>query len=314
MTEAAEMKKFQVKNLLLCVSLLFSLVSRGQKNVHFTDAYVREHQDKFEVYIPEIHELANILVAISRVGQVDSNMVDMSSNYYQEVLRTFMPFSNHPIIDTINHHIISHTDVNSYWYYYALKMNACGYIFDHKGGIVNMGYIRHMGFNNVKDPIEKHRDLIADFAFKSNFRVFYKSHQSYYDSLIMLYRQLNPIDKMQRWLESHFGFAYGNYTVLFLLWSAAPMPRRNSGTIISNRPLCLCAQLITRKTAARNTMRCGNRGWFSLRLTITLSIPSPKNSEKRSARHLQGVINGCMMQTEVALGLMPIPKRSSMNT
>jgi hypothetical protein len=185
------------------------------KNTNFTSDYIRDHKGKFAVEIPEVHELANVLIAISKIGQLDSNMVDMTTPYHKEVLKWFLPYSNHPIVDTLNLNITGVLDNKSYWYYYALKMNSCGYAFDKGGQIVNKGIIRKMGFDGNDDPIVQNKKLMEDFARKSNFRKFYKNHQPYYDSLLTLYKQLNPIDKMQKWLENKFGFAYGNYTVLF---------------------------------------------------------------------------------------------------
>jgi hypothetical protein len=185
------------------------------RNVNFSDEYIRLHNGKHEVDIPEVHELANILVAISKVGQIDSNMVNMTTPYYTAVLNYFMPFASHPIIDSLNKKIVAKNDEMSYWCYYALKMNACAYVFDEHDQIVNKGIIRRMGFQNAANPFEKWSIQIADFALKSNFRTFYKQHQSYYDSLKNTYKILNPIEKMQNWLEHKFGFGYGNYTVYF---------------------------------------------------------------------------------------------------
>ncbi len=185
------------------------------KNVNFTKKYIKEHQGKFSVEVPEVHELANILVAISNVGQLDSNMVDMTTPYYKEVLAYFSPYKNHPIMDVVNKHITKAFDNNSYWYYYAMKMNACAYVFDKKGNIKNEGIIRKMGFSNQGDPILANLALIEDFARKSNFREFYKQHQSYYNELIKTYHTLNPIDQQQAWLEDKFKFKYGNYLVTF---------------------------------------------------------------------------------------------------
>lgn len=197
------------------VILLFFYSCNSEKNVVFTKQYISEHKGRFEVNVPEVHELANILVAISKIGQLDSNMVDMTTPYYQKVLAKFKPFSKHPIIDTINQHIISSDDVNSYWYYYALKMNACGYTLTPENAIRNNGPVKRMGFDNIKDPILANVALIEDFSNKTGFREFYKQNKPYYDSLISTYKQLNPIDKMQNWLVSKFGFSYDNYIVYF---------------------------------------------------------------------------------------------------
>ncbi|MCK4358723.1 MAG: DUF4932 domain-containing protein [Candidatus Cloacimonetes bacterium] len=185
------------------------------KNVHFSDQYIKAHQGKFEVEVPEVHELANIMVAISKVGQLDSNMVDMTTKYHKDVLRHFSPYKNHSIIDTINNYITKVYDNESYWYYYALKMNACGYLFDSNNNIIDDGIIHKMGFDYPDDPIKANKELIEDFAQKSGFRDFYKKYQPFYDELMKTYRELNPIDKMKKWLEDKFKIKYGNYRVTF---------------------------------------------------------------------------------------------------
>lgn len=193
----------------------FTEIIGEEKNVRFTDDYVRRHKGRFEVAVPEVHELVNILVALSRIGQLDSNMIDMTTPYYREVMQHFRPFAKHSVIDTLNAHITGVLDEPSYVYYYALKMNACAYVFNDKGQVENAGVIRRMGFDRYSDPVEDQHGLLSDFAARSHFREFYKAHQPYYDSLVAQYRQLNPIDEMCKWLKQHFAFDYGNYTVLF---------------------------------------------------------------------------------------------------
>ncbi len=200
---------------IICLTFILISSCNTERNVVFTKQYISEHKGKFEVSVPEVHELANILIAISKIGQLDSNMVDMTTPYYQKVRTKFLPFAGHAIMDTINTHIISSNDVYSYWYYYSMKMNACGYTFTPDNFIKNNGPIRRMGFNNLKDPILSNISLIEDFSMKSGFREFYKQNKPYYDSLISSYQQLNPIDKMQKWLVSKFGFSYDNYVVYF---------------------------------------------------------------------------------------------------
>lgn len=185
------------------------------KNVNFTEEYIKENNGKFNVKIPEVHELANIMVAISKIGRIDSNLVDMRTSYYKQVQKHFLKYKNHPAIDTINNHIVELHDEDGYWYYYALKMNACGYLFNEQDEIVDDDIITMMGFDNPEDPFVINKELFANFAKTSGFRKFYSEHQNYYHSLISTYKELNPIDKMQEWLETIFGFEYGNYLVTF---------------------------------------------------------------------------------------------------
>ncbi|WNJ18430.1 DUF4932 domain-containing protein [Pontibacter sp. G13] len=195
-------------------SALTELVGVPQ-NVTFTDDFIKANQGKFNVDIPEVQELAHILVALSDIGQQDSNMVDMTTEYYQEVMAHFRPFMTHPAVQEMNEHITEVFGQSSYFYYYGLKMNACGYVFNEQGEIVEDGIIRKMGFGPAPDPIGEKTGLFEAFAGVSNFREFYADHQPYYDELIETYRSLNPIDKMQTWLEAKFPYSYGNYRTTF---------------------------------------------------------------------------------------------------
>lgn len=193
-------------------------------NATFTEEYIKENSGKVKIAIPEVSELANILVALHPEAETDWNMTDSKSNYYKRVKKHFQPHLDHPMMDTIQKYItglrpVSETDTlfsdQSYMYYYALKMNACAYHFDGDRKIANDGYIREMAYGwNAFDPM-KDIELMEDFAKKSNFKAFYEANQPYYDSLLVTYEQLNPIGQMQRWLDQKFGFTYGNYAIYF---------------------------------------------------------------------------------------------------
>lgn len=194
-------------------------------NVDFTDEYIEKYKNKTIVAIPEVSELVNIIMALHPDAENEGNMFDTTTKYYKEVKKHFTPYLDHTVMDTIQKyitglHYIKEHDVylfssNSYNYYYALKMNACGHYFNEEGSIVNEGNIKEMGkgyhsFNPMKDI-----KLIEDFARVTNFRTFYKDNKPYYDQLLQTYNQLNPIQKMQTWLDKKFQFSYGSYLVYF---------------------------------------------------------------------------------------------------
>ena len=197
-------------------------LTNGRGNVNFTDEYIKNNKGKYRVEIPEVHELVNIMIAISEVGQADSNMINNRSSYHKDVLEHFLPFATHPVINVINQQItLGYNDHNSknkdeimksYRFYYAWKMNACGYLFDENGSIVDDGIIRRMGSGN---PVKKNLKLIEDFVLQTGFRDFYKSNKSYYDSLLVAYKELNPINEMKSWLEKQFETQYGSYRITF---------------------------------------------------------------------------------------------------
>ena len=185
------------------------------KNVNFSLDYIKANKGKLRVEIPEVHELAKIMVAISNVGMIDSNMTEMRTSYHKDVLNHFEPFKNHAAISEINRNIKELLDESGYWYYYALKMNACGYLFNEKGEIIDDGVIHNMGFNDLRNPFIDNLKVFEDFARTSDFRDFYKKNEPYYKELIDTYKSLNPIGQMQEWLEDKFGFTYGSYVVYF---------------------------------------------------------------------------------------------------
>jgi hypothetical protein len=196
-----------------------------EPNANFTKEYIEQYKGKTFVEIPEVSELVNIIMVLNKDAEKEGNMFDTKQEYYKEVKEYFKPFINHPAIDTINKYM---TDLQykddlkfsvfsnqSYTYYYALKMNACAYHFDKDGHIKNKGIVKEFAKNwHAFDPM-KDLAIFEDFAKKSNFRAFYKNHQPYYDALIKTYNQLNPISKMQTWLDKKFSFGYGSYVVYF---------------------------------------------------------------------------------------------------
>ncbi len=193
-------------------------------NYNFTAAYIKKHKGTTIIDIPEVSELANILMALHRDAEQDNNMIDSSTDYFQSVKAHFTPFLDHPIMDTIQHYIGGLREVDegvsifsneSYMYYFAMKMNACTYEFTEDGKIVNQGFIKELakGWSTL-DPF-KDKALMEDFAKTSNFRAFYQENKPYYDELLTTYETLNPIGKMQKWLDKKFGFTYGNYSIYF---------------------------------------------------------------------------------------------------
>ena len=190
-----------------------------QKNEYFSAAYIKQHRGKFDVQIPEVQELAKIMVALTDVGSTDSNITNMRTAYYNEVKGHFTPFRKHPMIDTINKYLTGKVSPDSsYWHYYAWKMNANAYTFNNAGKIVNKGSIRYMGFRDPGapgDPFVKYADLVADFAAKSGFRKFYAAHKPYYDSLLTTYVKYVPLQDMKSWLEAHYPYKYDYFLITF---------------------------------------------------------------------------------------------------
>jgi hypothetical protein len=191
------------------VCLVYPL--QGQR-INFSDTYRKAHQGKFTVDVPEVHELANIMVAVSIIGLQDKNMVDMETPYYQEVIKHFMPYHEHPAILKLNEYITEVLGQNSYSYYYNFRMNSCAYAFRNHT-IINEGIYEFIlgPFNLFAEMLP----LTQDFSDRSGFREFYAAHETYYASLVEKYNRLCPVDKMWRWIEREFPQRYQGYKVIF---------------------------------------------------------------------------------------------------
>lgn len=196
-----------------------------EPNENITKAYINKYNGKTFVEIREVSELVNVMMALHKDAEKEDNMFDTKTNYYKKMKKYFAPYLNHPAIDTIQKyitgmHYIEDQKINvfsqeSYGYYYELKMNACTYVFDKTGHIKNEGYIKLMAKDWCSFDPMKDVKLFEDFAKKSNFRQFYKDNKPHYDSLISTHKQLNPVQKMQTWLDNKFGFGYGSYVIYF---------------------------------------------------------------------------------------------------
>lgn len=207
------------------VDTAFQRVIGIKPNVTFSDEYVKMHKGKTIVDIPEVSELVNVLMALHQDAEKEGNMFDTKTEYFQKIKKHFSPYLTHPALDTIQKYIkdlsymkehnINMFSNDSYRYYYALKMNACSYKFDANNNIINKGDINQMAKGWYSFDPMKDAKLFEDFAKVSNFRKFYKENNSYYNSLLKTYDELNPIQKMQTWLDNKFGFGYGSYLVYF---------------------------------------------------------------------------------------------------
>lgn len=196
-----------------------------EPNVSFSQQYIDEHSGKTTADIPEVSELVNIIMVLHPDAENENNMFDTSTDYYQRVKTHFKPYTNHPVLDTIQKYITDLQHMHdydaslfsekSYRYYYALKMNACAYAFADNGSVENQGFVQQMAKGwAIFDPM-KDVALFADFARQSNFRQFYQDNKPYYDSLLTIYNDLNPIQQMQDWLDKKFDMSYGSYAIYF---------------------------------------------------------------------------------------------------
>lgn len=174
--------------------------------VSFSKAYIRRNKGKYSFEIPEVQELVHIVIALGPRGIRDSNMVNHSTSYYQEVMKHFGKYSKEPVVMEIDKIVNGGS-------YSHVKMDACGFYFEGDQLMKDRVYDRlNWGERNYVEPLQQE---LQAFALKSGFRTFYKAHQSYYNSLTALLNKQIPLQTQWKWLEANFPNRYENYRVTF---------------------------------------------------------------------------------------------------
>ena len=177
-------------------------VALSHPSADYSDEYIHDNTGKVLVEIPEVFELANIAIAISEVGLKDPYKVNKRGDYYQRVLKHFLPFKDHPLIaqPALHHN-----------YGYMFRDNSLCYAFE-GDKIITTGPYR-----NIRRPDLFGQQLAQaqDFANVSGFRQFYRDNLPFYQQQIELYRQKAPLQKMWTWLEERFPARHDCYKVVF---------------------------------------------------------------------------------------------------
>ena len=191
------------------LAILIILFVSFAPRAHYTRAYIEENRGKVIAEIPEVFELANIIIAIAN-HELTNNpySVFQQGEYYERVLQHFLPFKNHPLISEIRREFSGEDQGSKY---YRFRDNSVCYVF--KGdSIVNAG-LYSVVFS--PDLFKEYIDLVEDFARVSGFREFYDANQSYYQEQIQKYKERVPVKKMWDWLENNFPQRYDCYKVIF---------------------------------------------------------------------------------------------------
>lgn len=206
--------KFDISFIINKTDTVHAVAVGKSKPVSFSDEYISKHTGTYKVFCPEVHELVNISIALTDIGRLDSNMIDMETDYYQKVRKHFDAYSEHPLIDSLNQYITEVFGSATYNYYYALKMDACMYTFTKGGDLQNLSPYNRLGFGS-ENPVAHLQSEFEDFARVSHFATFFQENKSYYQSLIEDYHRLVPIKKMWEWAEKKFPQRYQSYSIYF---------------------------------------------------------------------------------------------------
>ena len=198
--------------LYMLLLLLAAFPGRSQEKVNFTEKFKKENNGRYSVEINEVKELLQVMIAITKTGLENEDMMQHEGLYYQEVMKQFKPFENEPIIKTIDS-LLSVSLINNIF----LTGNGLSYNFKGDKLVKSEIYLfPSQGVNGLRaseNPITTYKKQLEDFALKSDFRSFYKKHKSFYEDIKTAYDDRANIGKQWKWLERNFDTRINGYTI-----------------------------------------------------------------------------------------------------
>jgi hypothetical protein len=188
----------------------FNLTIHGYKYVKtasFSQKYIKKHKGRVVVLIPEVQELIQIIIALTRESGINPNLIEKNTSYYKEVIDWFSNFNNHKAVLLID-------SLLREGQYHNIKMNSCVFVFRNTH-IEEGGVYDRISFGRQQNIIRPYIKLFEDFSLQSGFRKFYKRHKKYYQFLIQEQSRVVNMKKMWKWLENRFDDRYNCYKITF---------------------------------------------------------------------------------------------------
>jgi len=167
----------------------------------FDDGYKVRNKGKVNVVIPQVYELANVMVALTDNAQ--PNWVNKDTEYYKRVLEYFAPYKIHSAIKNLNAKLSAGSYLN-------IRENSAAYVFDGQKIVKSSTYA---GFR-ARDQFEKLLPLIQDFAVESNFLSFYQNEEHLYDRLESLEHERAQVKEAWDWLQIQFPDQVDSYRII----------------------------------------------------------------------------------------------------
>ncbi|MCS5489792.1 DUF4932 domain-containing protein [Algoriphagus limi] len=193
---------------LVSILLLFSMhISFGQHSASFSEEYREMMHDSVTYEILEVSELFHVIAALTPFGKGNTEIIDKSTGYYQEVLDYFEKYQEHPVIKEIQKELRRNR-------YNRLKMDACGFFFNQNGNIEKDKTYPTLSFES-KNWLEPYIEQLEDFSKETNFRSFYENHKDFYSQQTSMQSEQLAVKSHWDWLEKKFDNRYQSYRITF---------------------------------------------------------------------------------------------------
>jgi hypothetical protein len=184
------------KQIIIPVILFFLVFSSCRNEKSGEKAAEKKNEEPIEILIPESYELANIILAMTEYGLNDPQEIHKGTRYYDEMVKYFTPYKDHPLLKKVNYSRELWEDLLSF------RTDAAAFSFDASGNLK-----RDYDFfsNEGHKPLDDNLALVNDFARVSKFREFYKGHEKFYHDLVSRYSSYYMLAEMRQFLDSVAG-------------------------------------------------------------------------------------------------------------
>jgi hypothetical protein len=162
---------------------------------------------RVRIVVPEVYELANVIIAMTDYGRTGPYAVLRTGEYYGRVSAAFSPFRSHPSMKSLQ---LGPRDPAGD--YYRMRDNSFAYVFEDNVLKRRPGARTSWAPNLFRERIT----AVQDFAGASGFREFYAANASYYREMIDRYAALADVDSLASWLERELPPSHYRYYTIVL--------------------------------------------------------------------------------------------------
>jgi hypothetical protein len=216
----------KINKLLLLVAFSgLLMVLFGCRKANFDADYIAVHKDGVFIEVPEVSELAFVIVALTDYSDHNKWHIYKESAYYNDVIKHFGKYKDEAIVRKFDAAINRYED-----FVLAFEIETYSYEFDSDNFIKRKKNFKSEAIAGI-NLVNPYIDEMQAFADKTNFRAFYKAHQSTYDAQIAYYRDTANFPKMVDWCETNFpNNEYDAFRIIF-----SPLTYANQSTLtVSN--------------------------------------------------------------------------------
>ncbi|MCP9235773.1 DUF4932 domain-containing protein [Lewinella sp. JB7] len=181
--------------------------------------YRETHAGRVTYAVPEVYELANVILYLSTLSDSTGNH-PTGSDYHRAVDEHFGGMRNHALVRLLNRR--ASAAPAGFDLYYSFRENSFGFTFDEFDRLTPVPYHLPVYFNvtstSATATFMEFTDLlylVQDFAERSDFRRFYRTHAAYYADQVRQQRELMPVERMTDWLDNEFTDQTDHYVVIF---------------------------------------------------------------------------------------------------